>query len=276
MPITAEQMKANEEHFRHYMRSTKLYMWINQAESYDMTGEKRIGGIKPHTPRGFIALGKIVSRPFMERYVELPDRADRHLWELLYPPTHFKCCLCKKRSAGYGNSAEPEANGRCCDDCNYERVIPSRMADAQLKQMARINSRLGELAKEEDTAKVLRRTLAWTIAEGLKEGCNTFSISTPEGVIPDMVVPPRSEAEFAPNKLKTPPPPSDKELAKMFAKEDLTGQKRGKSKKEREAEAKAEATRLANLEREEERKRKREFEKEVARKEALKTKTAKK
>jgi len=276
MPITAQQMKENEEYFLHMIRSTKLYMWKDQAESYDMTGEKRIGGIKPHTPRGFIALGKVVSRQFMERFVELPDRADKHLWELLYPTTHFKCCLCKKRSAGYGNSAEPEANGRCCDDCNYERVIPSRLADAQLRQMAKINSRVGELAKGGESAKVLRRTLAWTIAEGLKDGCNTFSVSTPEGGVAEMSVPPRNMAEFAPNKLKTPPPPSDKELAKMFAKEDLTGHKRGKSKKEREAEAKAEATRLANLEREEERKRKREFEREVARKEALKTKTAKK
>lgn len=41
--------------------------------------------------------------------------------------TSHKCCLCGGTYIGYGNSAEPINNGRCCDRCNMEKVIPTRL-----------------------------------------------------------------------------------------------------------------------------------------------------
>lgn len=29
------------------------------------------------------------------------------------------CCICKKKYIGWGNSARPVKDGRCCDACNY-------------------------------------------------------------------------------------------------------------------------------------------------------------
>jgi hypothetical protein len=38
-----------------------------------------------------------------------------------------ECCICSVEYAGYGNNAAPVAEGRCCNDCNYTVVIPSRV-----------------------------------------------------------------------------------------------------------------------------------------------------
>lgn len=38
------------------------------------------------------------------------------------------CALCGAPLYGLGNNAEPLSDGRCCDHCNTERVIPARMA----------------------------------------------------------------------------------------------------------------------------------------------------
>lgn len=37
------------------------------------------------------------------------------------------CCICKKELKGYGNNAEPFRKGVCCNKCNSEFVIPSRL-----------------------------------------------------------------------------------------------------------------------------------------------------
>lgn len=37
------------------------------------------------------------------------------------------CCLCGKEFEGYGNSSYPLKNGRCCDVCNYKKVVPARI-----------------------------------------------------------------------------------------------------------------------------------------------------
>lgn len=42
-----------------------------------------------------------------------------------------KCIICGEEIIGYGNNAEPVAEGRCCDDCNMTKVIPARIS--QLK-----------------------------------------------------------------------------------------------------------------------------------------------
>ena len=44
------------------------------------------------------------------------------------------CCICGKPIVGYGNNAEPVANGRCCDECNYSKVIPARLKNLNLKE----------------------------------------------------------------------------------------------------------------------------------------------
>lgn len=40
------------------------------------------------------------------------------------------CCICGKEFEGYGNNPEPVKpfdEGRCCDECNANAVIPKRM-----------------------------------------------------------------------------------------------------------------------------------------------------
>lgn len=38
------------------------------------------------------------------------------------------CCLCGKEFEGYGNNADPVADGICCDECNRAKVVPARVA----------------------------------------------------------------------------------------------------------------------------------------------------
>ena len=44
------------------------------------------------------------------------------------------CCLCNKEMFLYeGNNAEPVADGYCCAACNYEKVIPARIAEMEAR-----------------------------------------------------------------------------------------------------------------------------------------------
>lgn len=47
----------------------------------------------------------------------------------------WKCCLCGRRTLGFGNNPEPIASAteRCCDDCNKILVIPTRIHLMQKK-----------------------------------------------------------------------------------------------------------------------------------------------
>jgi hypothetical protein len=36
------------------------------------------------------------------------------------------CSICQTPYTGWGNSAWPVSEGRCCDDCNNTRVISAR------------------------------------------------------------------------------------------------------------------------------------------------------
>jgi len=38
-----------------------------------------------------------------------------------------RCCICGRGYEGYGNSAAPLDEGRCCDECNAAKVIPARI-----------------------------------------------------------------------------------------------------------------------------------------------------
>ncbi len=39
----------------------------------------------------------------------------------------FKCCLCDKQAKGWGNNPQPLMSGKCCDECNTEKVVPARL-----------------------------------------------------------------------------------------------------------------------------------------------------
>ena len=42
------------------------------------------------------------------------------------------CCLCNKEMFLHeGYNAEPVADGYCCAACNYEKVIPARIAEME-------------------------------------------------------------------------------------------------------------------------------------------------
>lgn len=49
----------------------------------------------------------------------------------------YTCCLCDQPSKGFGNNPAPLRDGRCCDECNFFKVIPARMAVAQRDALAR-------------------------------------------------------------------------------------------------------------------------------------------
>lgn len=37
------------------------------------------------------------------------------------------CSICRHKYSGFGNNAYPINNGRCCDVCNAEVVVPARI-----------------------------------------------------------------------------------------------------------------------------------------------------
>lgn len=42
----------------------------------------------------------------------------------------FVCCFCGREFEGYGNNpwpADMHPDHRCCDDCNFDIVIPARL-----------------------------------------------------------------------------------------------------------------------------------------------------
>ena len=55
----------------------------------------------------------------------------------------LKCCLCGGDIAPQidfqgnifyrGHNAQPLSNGRCCDTCNYTKVLPARMNKGEIK-----------------------------------------------------------------------------------------------------------------------------------------------
>jgi len=42
--------------------------------------------------------------------------------------TTYTCCICGAKFIGYGNNPAPLCHeGRCCDACNMNHVIPARL-----------------------------------------------------------------------------------------------------------------------------------------------------
>lgn len=81
---------------------------------------------------------------------DIQKRAAKHLGEELIEAVdeqenvsdEHKCCICGGPLGKYGNNAEPVANGKCCDDCNIDVVIPARLNASK-------NNRIIEEDKEE-------------------------------------------------------------------------------------------------------------------------------
>lgn len=59
---------------------------------------------------------------FERKYgLEMSEKYDE-----VYEMPVYRCAICKEVEVGYGNNAQPVADGRCCDDCNDFVVIPVR------------------------------------------------------------------------------------------------------------------------------------------------------
>lgn len=44
------------------------------------------------------------------------------------------CCICRKEYEGYGNNPQPVVLiGRCCDECNRDIIIPTRIRYAKVQ-----------------------------------------------------------------------------------------------------------------------------------------------
>tara|TARA_X000001382_G_C3108373_1_gene159031 strand:+ start:425 stop:631 length:207 start_codon:yes stop_codon:yes gene_type:complete len=58
-----------------------------------------------------------------------------------------ECSLCSNSYEGYGNNAYPY-DGRCCDACNQNMVIPSRILLSTTKNKDRIWSEILDIKYE--------------------------------------------------------------------------------------------------------------------------------
>jgi hypothetical protein len=47
------------------------------------------------------------------------------------------CSICGGAIVGFGNSAQPVNDGRCCDHCNLERVLPEKVRRMQAPKRER-------------------------------------------------------------------------------------------------------------------------------------------
>jgi hypothetical protein len=81
--MNTEQRQANEKFFLQMIKNkTKLYMWKDQGECYDMSS----GKMKPYTLKGYVELSAIVRKPFMKLFVELPTDGDwdeEKVWKII-------------------------------------------------------------------------------------------------------------------------------------------------------------------------------------------------
>lgn len=50
-----------------------------------------------------------------------------------------KCSICGKNYEGYGNNVQPVNDGRCCDKCNLETVIPRRITESMMLKEEQIH-----------------------------------------------------------------------------------------------------------------------------------------
>ena len=57
-----------------------------------------------------------------------------------------ECCICGKEFTGYGNNPWPiMKDGQCCDECNFEIVLPARLQGNSKKQ--KVNDSINDLKR---------------------------------------------------------------------------------------------------------------------------------
>ena len=49
-----------------------------------------------------------------------------------------KCILCGEDYGKFGHNPQPLSDGRCCDKCNCEKVIPTRLKELEEKQNGKL------------------------------------------------------------------------------------------------------------------------------------------
>lgn len=47
------------------------------------------------------------------------------------------CSICGNTYMNWGNNAEPINDGRCCDNCNYMKVLPARIDEMRMRQRSK-------------------------------------------------------------------------------------------------------------------------------------------
>lgn len=79
----------------------------------------------------------------------------------------MKCCICNNEIEGYDNNAEPVMEGRCCNECNMNIVIPVRMKGFEALRQAAIAQATFEAGMKELNGYEVQTTLYqdFTIAD---------------------------------------------------------------------------------------------------------------
>lgn len=72
------------------------------------------------------------------------------------------CVICGKEIEDYGNNAAPVKDGRCCDDCHYNVVVPARLKGCQ-------NKKLGESANTNHNSE-----FDYKLMDRLRSDCEYF------------------------------------------------------------------------------------------------------
>lgn len=149
----------------------------------------------------------------------------------------LSCVICGKKSLGYGHNAMPASEGRCCDKCNEEVVIPFRMKENLTRNITK---------KQFDEAKKLAEKLLSMDKKDIPE-----EFKTQVKIVEDY-------AAWANEKA---------EVKRQEAEAELLNIKSVAEKKEKpktKGQLQAEETRRANNALKAEKKRKEDYEKQVA------------
>ena len=72
--LTAQQVKSNEEFFIFTFSMTKIYIWKDKGNTYI---KQENGKFKTETLKGYVDIAEIVSKDFMDKYIELNSIFDR-------------------------------------------------------------------------------------------------------------------------------------------------------------------------------------------------------
>lgn len=91
--------------------------------------------------------------------------------QLMKDSKRNECVLCGKEFTGYGNNPWPVAKkGVCCDECNFEIVLPARLAGTsrKVKQADSLQDLDALIASEKEAIELYTRALR-NAGEGLEQ-----------------------------------------------------------------------------------------------------------